>query len=70
MRILTNIEFDSPAWVKLKSHMAARRAEMVEMCAHDMSEADTARLRSRIKEIDYMLGLEFEPPSLEVIPDD
>ena len=63
--VLSHLERDSAAWQKLKKHFNARLSELRLKNDNDMTEAQSIRLRARIAEIKYLLGLGEDKPLIE-----
>ena len=57
---------ESAFWKRLKAHLEERIAKLdVENRASSLSEAQTAKLRGRIAELDYLMKLDAKAPTSE-----
>lgn len=62
---LTDADRHSATWKRLSEHLVARLASHRAKNDGDLTELNTAKLRGRIKEVQYLLGLDkTEPPAL------
>lgn len=65
---LEDHEREHPLWKKLEAHMEKRLASMRRQNDKDMDHDATVKLRGRIKECNYLLGL--ARPQEQVAVDD
>lgn len=54
---LTQVDVNSATWAKLSAHLNERIEIFRKRNDGDLNEKDTARLRARIKELEYILSL-------------
>lgn len=64
--ILTEIERNSPLWLKIRAECESRLAHLRVSNDKDMSESDTAKHRGRIAEIKRVIDLGKEEAKIEV----
>ena len=53
MRLLTELETHSAIWEKIDTYLTTRLAEQYRKLAGDLDEVSTAKLRGRIKELEF-----------------
>lgn len=60
---LRHADFDSDVWIRFKEQAEARRESLRRQNDMDLTPEETSRLRGRIAELTYWLGLPApEPP--------
>ena len=62
---LTTSEIGSPLWMKLKAHIEERVAGHRRANDGNLNTEDTAKVRGRIAEGKYILGLDNPAPQLD-----
>ena len=62
---LTPAEISSPLWMKLKAHIEARVAGHRRTNDSNLNTEDTAKVRGRIAEGKYILGLDNSAPQMD-----
>ena len=62
---LTPAEISSPLWMKLKKHIEERVSGHRRMNDGNLNVEDTAKLRGRIAESNYLLGLDSPAPQMD-----
>ena len=67
--VLGQADRQSAAWAKLKAHMEARLAMLRRRNDSDQTEYKTAKLRGRIAEVEAMLSLGSDQPTVEIDDD-
>jgi len=61
---LTEQEIASQLWMRLAEHYTKRLAELRARNDNDLTEADTAKLRGRIREVQILLALANPAPAI------
>jgi hypothetical protein len=65
---LTTEEKEARAWRKVAAHMAERLEHARAMNDGDRPEQETAKLRGRIAELKYLIGLSTKLPAVDEPP--
>lgn len=66
---LSEQEIHSPLWMRLTEHYSKRLASLRARNDNDLTEADTAKLRGRIREVQVLLALANPAPAIVVADD-
>jgi hypothetical protein len=63
--VLTEGDRHNATWLRLEKHLKERLENLRAHNDADLSEARTARLRGRIKEVQYLLSLGTDKPVMQ-----